>query len=71
VIERAGKGRNTQARTFHSLRHSLTTDLANADIPAELRQKLTGHADETVHSLYTHTSLERLRQAVDKLPLVL
>jgi integrase len=70
VIERAGKGRTIQARTFHSLRHSFTTDLANADIPAELRQKLTGQADETVHSFYTHTNLERLRQAVRKLPSV-
>jgi integrase len=35
--------RSVQARTFHSLRHSLTSQLANLDVPEEIRRRITGH----------------------------
>jgi integrase len=46
-------GRSVSALSFHSLRHSFTSALANAGIPAEVRQKLTGHADARSHALLT------------------
>jgi integrase len=55
-------------RTFHALRHSFTSALANADVAPELRMKLTGHSSEAVHRGYTHHEIETLRQAVLKLP---
>lgn len=48
---RSGKGgRSVSALSFHSLRHSFTSALANAGVPAEVRQKLTGHADAKSHA---------------------
>jgi integrase len=55
-------------RTFHALRHSFTSALANAGVAPELRMKLTGHKSEAVHGGYTHHELATLRAAVSKLP---
>ena len=54
--------------SFHALRHSFTSALANAGVAPELRMKLTGHKSESVHAGYTHHELETLRAAVGKLP---
>lgn len=69
-IVRTGKGagRQTRSLSFHSLRHSFVSALANAGVPAELRQRLSGHADEQSHARYTHHEAEVLRAAVEKLP---
>lgn len=55
-------------RSFHSLRHTFTSWLANADVSPELRMKLTGHTTADVHAGYTHHELETLADAVTKLP---
>jgi integrase len=60
-------GRNVSRLSFHSLRHSFTSALANAGVPAELRQKLTGHADDKSHAIYTHHEFETIRGALEKL----
>ena len=65
-----GKGRKTYSLTFHSLRHSFVSALANAGVAAELRQKLSGHADDRSHARYTHHEIETLRAAVAKVPAV-
>lgn len=57
------------SRSFHSLRHSFTSWLAEADIHADVRQKLTGHSSAGVHSKYTHLD-EALARAVGMLPLI-
>ncbi len=69
------KGKGKQGRmfsklSFHSLRHTFTSALANANVPAEVRQKLTGHADDATHQKYTHLELEPLEAAIAKLPSV-
>jgi integrase len=67
--ERAGQaGRSLSALSFHSLRHSFNSALANAGVSQELRQKLTGHASALVNSRYTHHEIETLRQAVEAIP---
>lgn len=63
-----GGSRMLSKRTFHSLRHSFTSALANAGVSPELRMKLTGHTTEAVHRGYTHLEIETLRAAVSKLP---
>lgn len=63
-----GGTRMISRRTFHALRHSFTSALANAGVASELRMKLTGHKSESVHAGYTHHELETLRAAVAKLP---
>jgi integrase len=64
----SGAGRTFYSKGFHSLRHTFVSDLANAGVAMELRQKLAGHADEKVHACYTHHQIETLRAAVEKLP---
>lgn len=54
-------------RSFHSLRHSFTSWLAEADVHADIRQKLTGHASADVHARYTHHD-EALARAIATLP---
>jgi integrase len=66
--ERNGAGRSLSSLSFHSLRHSFNSALANADVPQEIRQKLTGHASAAMNELYTHRELEPLRRAIAKLP---
>jgi integrase len=63
-----GGTRNISRRTFHALRHSFTSALANAGVSPELRMKLTGHKSAEIHRGYTHHELKTLRAAVNKLP---
>ena len=66
-----GKGtRNFTRRSFHSLRHSFSSALANAGVPEETRMKLTGHASREMHARYTHINLEPLKQAINSLPVM-
>lgn len=54
-------------RTFHSLRHTFASMLAEADIHADVRQKLTGHSSSKIHQRYTHHD-EALDRAIEALP---
>jgi integrase len=69
TIEAAGDaGHLFNKYTFHSLRHSFVSELANAGIAPDVRQMLAGHSDDRSHAVYTHTQLDTLRAAVQKLP---
>jgi integrase len=79
IMEKAGiEGKHTQASggrmlsslSFHSLRHSFASAMANAGVAPEVRMKLTGHSDKDVHASYTHHELETLRAAVAHIPSV-
>lgn len=63
-----GISRSVAALSFHSLRHSFNSALANAGVNQEIRQLLTGHASETMNTLYTHTEIETIRRAIEHLP---
>ena len=63
-------GRTQSSLSFHSLRHSFNSALANAGVAQELRQKLTGHASAAMNAKYTHHELDALRAAVAVLPSV-
>jgi integrase len=65
---KARTGRTISTLTFHSLRHTATSLLANAGIAADTRKAITGHADDRVHEAYTHYQLETLRAAVESIP---
>jgi integrase len=52
------------------LRHSFASILANADVSAEVRMRLTGHATSVVHASYTHHAAATLAAAIDKLPTI-
>ena len=69
ITAKAGeKGRARSSLTFHSLRHSFNSAMANAGVSQELRQLLTGHASKAINDRYTHTDLETLRKAVGSVP---
>jgi integrase len=55
------------SRSFHALRHTFASLLAEADVHADIRQKLTGHATSKIHQRYTHHD-EALDRAVGTLP---
>ncbi len=63
-----GAARTFHRRTFHALRHSFTSALANAGVAPELRMKLTGHKSSVVHGGYTHHELRTLQAALSRLP---
>jgi integrase len=64
----AGRGKSVSTLTFHSLRHSFNSELANAGVTQELRQLLTGHSSAQINDKYTHLKMDALREAVSKLP---
>ncbi len=62
------KGRARNALTFHSLRHSFNSAMANAGVSQELRMLLTGHASGAMNKVYTHHEMQSLKAAVEKVP---
>ena len=66
-----GKGaRKFTKLTFHSLRHSFNSTLANAGVSAEIRCKLTGHSSFAMNDRYTKFSVPPLKSAIDKMPVL-
>jgi hypothetical protein len=63
-------GRANSSLSFHSLRHSFNSAMANAGVSQEIRQKLTGHASAEMNKIYTHHELEPLRAAIATLPAI-
>jgi hypothetical protein len=54
---------------FHSLRHTFLTNLANCGVHPSVAQRLARHSDiNLTQTRYTHSALERLGEAVEKLP---
>jgi integrase len=70
IIRHAEGGRATSNLSFHSLRHSFNSAMANAGVSQEIRQKLTGHASADMNARYTHHELEPLRVAIAAIPSV-
>lgn len=74
IMKRAGVPREIEqpgglkaSRSFHALRHTFASWLAEADIHADVRQKLTGHSSSKIHARYSHHD-ESLERAVSALP---
>ena len=60
--------RAKHALTFHSLRHTATSWMKAAGIPASVVMDFIGHDDAAMSQLYTHTGDEALRKAAESLP---
>lgn len=60
--------KRTFKRSYHSLRHTFASIVANADIPQDVRMALTGSSDPKVASRYVHVSDEKLMEAVAAIP---
>jgi integrase len=68
---REGKGRygrSVSSLSFHSLRASFNSNLANSGISQEQRMLLTGHRSVSENDKYTRLTMTSLRTAIDVLP---
>jgi integrase len=63
----AGKGRSFSSLSFHSLRHTFISRLANADVNADVRKEIAGHSSDDVHRRYTHLNLNSQRRALKRI----
>jgi integrase len=66
--EKTLPGGDKITRSFHSLRHTFTSVLADAGVDEETRMALTGQKDSTVHAAYTHHGDAKLKAAIKHLP---
>ena len=62
--KKTGKGRQLRTKSFHALRHSFISRLANADISSDVRKTLAGHASESAHKKYVHLALSTQMRAI-------
>jgi integrase len=69
--EKTGKGRQFKTLTFHSLRHSFVSRLANAQVSADIRKELVGHSSDEVHRRYVHLDSSLQEKAIANLTSVL
>jgi integrase len=70
IRKRNEKGRSVYSHSFHSLRHSFSTILANNNVPEAIRMRLTGHTTRDMHQKYTHHDLAVFQTAIGLLPRV-
>lgn len=63
-----GKGRTFRKLGFHSLRHSMISNLANADVSADVRMAMSGHSSDEIHRRYVHLDDNGQREAVKRIP---
>ena len=64
--DKQGKGRRFSALSFHSLRHTLISNLANADISADVRKEIAGHSSDEIHRRYVHLDTSTQRRAIER-----
>jgi integrase len=66
TVKGAGKQMFSR-RTFHSLRHTSNSEMANKGVSAEVRMGVTGHKSAREHQKYTHLEMDTRRAAVNKI----
>lgn len=64
--EDGSKGQTWTNKTFHSLRHTCNSLLANAGVSQEIRRQILGHASSRVNDGYTHLETQTMADALKK-----
>jgi integrase len=70
-LAKAGRGRQLRLLSYHSLRHSFISRLANSEVAMEIRKSMSGHSSDAQHERYSHLSIELQKAAIGKLASVL
>lgn len=59
VLQKAGiVAKADEMLSFHSLRHTFVTRLADAGVAEDVRMRLAGHTNAATHGLYTHEDVQ-------------
>lgn len=66
VKERLGDIRTLEKKSPHVLRHSFATHLSNQGADLNAIKELLGHASLAATQIYTHTTIEKLRELYNK-----
>lgn len=66
-VRQTSTKRQMKDRSFHNLRHTLTSWMAEAGVEASTRRAIIGHTTAAVHERYTHVhAVDTLRTAVEQ-----
>lgn len=65
---RKGKGRRFSSLSFHSLRHTMISRLANSDAPEAVTKAMSGHSTDEAHRRYVHMDTDAQAKVVAKAP---
>lgn len=60
-------GGDLAPRSFHSLRHFFISELANSEVPEDVRKSLSAHKSKEDHLIYTHHDQKTLTSAINKM----
>lgn len=55
--QKGSKGQSRASKTFHSLRHTTNSLMANAGISQDIRRKILGHTNDATNTAYTHMDI--------------
>lgn len=65
---RKGKGRRFCALSYHSLRHTMISRLANSDVPDAVTKAISGHTTDEAYQRYVHLDLGAQTKVIEKAP---
>jgi integrase len=68
--KKTGKGRQFSSLSFHSLRHTMISRLANSDAPEAVTKAMSGHSTEEAHRRYVHLDEDAQDRVISKAPRV-
>jgi len=57
--EKRGRGRQVRTKSFHSLRHTFVSRLANADVPPTCEKHSPAIDTDEAHARYTHLAFTK------------
>jgi integrase len=66
--KKKGLGRQFYALSFHSLRHTMISRLANSDAPDAVSKAMSGHSTDAAHQRYIHLDLSAQEKVVAAAP---